>query len=55
MIFISHNFSGKLIERYDGILVMRDGRLEAAGTYAELMAHNAYFKNICEIKFGSLT
>ncbi len=55
VIFISHNFSGKLIERYDGILVMRDGRLEAAGTYAELMAHNAYFKNICEIKFGSLT
>jgi|GEM_PF-529420 len=54
VIFISHNFSGKLISRYDGILVMREGRLEAAGTYAELMAHNAYFKNICEIKFGGL-
>ena len=54
VIFISHNFSGKLIPRYDGILVMRDGRLEAAGTYAELMANNAYFRNICAIKFGSL-
>lgn len=52
VIFISHNFSGKLIDRYDGILVMREGCLEAAGTYAELMANNAYFKNICEIKFG---
>lgn len=52
VIFISHNFSGKLIEKYDKILVMNSGRLEAAGTYQELMANSPYFRKICEIKFG---
>ena len=52
MIFISHNFSGKLIRNYDQILVMSGGRLEAVGTYQELMANNNYFRRICEIKFG---
>ncbi|MBQ9929630.1 MAG: ABC transporter ATP-binding protein [Oscillospiraceae bacterium] len=52
VIFISHNFSGKLIECYDEILVMNAGRLEAAGTYRELLESSPYFRRICEIKFG---
>lgn len=52
VIFISHNFSGKLIQQYDEILVMGDGRLVAHGSYDELMAESDYFRRICEIKFG---
>ena len=52
VIFISHNFSGKLIKEYDEILVMEDGRLLDHGTYEELLSSCEYFKRICEIKFG---
>ena len=52
VIFISHNFSGKLIREYDKILVMDSGKLIASGTYEELIKTSPYFKRICEIKFG---
>lgn len=52
VIFISHNFSGKLITKYDEILVMKDGCLVAHGTYDTLMKTCDYFKHICTIKFG---
>lgn len=52
VIFISHNFSGKLIKEYDEILVMEAGRLLDHGTYEELLSSCEYFKHICEIKFG---
>ena len=51
-IFISHNFSGKLIREYDSILVMDNGNLLAAGTYDELLKNCEYFRRICDIKFG---
>ena len=53
MIFISHNFSGKLIRQYDEVLVMDKGRLVAHGHYNELVKTNPYFRRICDIKFGS--
>lgn len=53
MIFISHNFSGKLIREYDEVLVMDKGRLVAHGHYNELVKTNPYFRRICDIKFGS--
>lgn len=52
VIFISHNFSGKLIREYDEILVMKDGCLVAHGAYDELIKSNDYFRKICDIKFG---
>ncbi len=52
VIFISHNFSGKLIREYDEILVMDSGRLAAHGTYDELIGSCEYFRKICGIKFG---
>ena len=52
IIFISHNFSGKLICQYDDILVMEKGKLIAHGTYDELIKSCEYFRKICEIKFG---
>lgn len=52
VIFISHNFSGKLIREYDEILVMGDGKLISHGSYETLMKECEYFRKICEIKFG---
>ncbi len=52
VVFISHNFSGKLIREYDEILVMDNGKLLAHGTYEDLIRSCDYFKRICEIKFG---
>ena len=52
VVFISHNFSGKLIREYDEILVMDHGNLLAHGSYDELIQSCDYFKRICEIKFG---
>ncbi len=55
IIFVSHNFSGKLIREYDEILVMDNGRLLAHGAYDELLQSCDYFRRICDIKFGSLS
>lgn len=52
VIFISHNFSGKLLKKYDEILVMDKGKLLAHGTYDDLIESCDYFKKICDIKFG---
>lgn len=52
VIFISHNFSGKLIRKYDEILVMKDGCLVSHGNYDTLIDECEYFRRICEIKFG---
>ena len=52
VIFISHNFSGKLVREYDEILVMNNGKLLAHGKYNDLLNSCSYFKKICEIKFG---
>lgn len=53
VVFISHNFSGKLISKYDEILVMDQGKLVSHGTYDKLINECEYFKRICDIKFGS--
>lgn len=52
VVFISHNFSGKLIKEYDEILVMKDGCLVAHGSYEALINSNDYFRKICDIRFG---
>lgn len=52
VIFISHNFSGKLIKFYDEILLLDNGKIVAHGTYDELMKISPYFQKICNIKFG---
>ena len=54
VVFISHNFSGKLIRVYDDILVMQDGMLLTHGTFEELINNCDYFRRICDIKFGNI-
>jgi len=52
IIFVSHNFSGKLMREYDEIIVMGDGHVISHGHYNELIENCDYFKKICSIKFG---
>ena len=52
VVFISHNFSAQLIKKYDQILIMDKGNLIDTGTYDELIKRNAYFQEMCRIKFG---
>ena len=52
LIFISHNFSGKLIREYDKILIIEKGRLTGCGNFEDLLQSSAYFRRICDIKFG---
>lgn len=53
IIFISHNFSGKLIREYDEILLMDNGKLIDHGSYDVLLETSDYFKSLCHIKFGN--
>ena len=52
IIFVSHNFSGKLIRQYDEILIMDHRQLIDHGRYEELLVRSPYFARICDIKFG---
>ncbi len=55
IIVVSHNFSGKLVNKYDEILIMHSGKLVDHGTFDELIERNEYFNKICDIKFGDIT
>lgn len=42
-IVVTHTLEEALLRRYDGILVLRDGRIEERGTFEELMEKKGYF------------
>ena len=42
-IVVTHSLEESLLKRYDGILVMKDGRVEEFGTFDELMDAKGYF------------
>ena len=42
-IVVTHSLEENLLRRYDGILVLKDGRAVEFGTFDELMAQNDYF------------
>ena len=54
VIFISHNFSGKLVDKYDEILLLGDGKLLGHGSHEELLSSNPYYQHIWEIKNGEI-
>lgn len=52
VVFISHNFSGKLVRDYDEILLLEDGTLVSHGTHEELLLKSPEYQRIWEIKNG---
>lgn len=42
-IIVTHSLEEALLKQYDGILVLRNGRIEENGTFDELMNRNGYF------------
>lgn len=54
VIFISHNFSGKLVKDYDEILLLEAGSLIAHGSHEDLLGKSSDYKRIWSIKNGSV-
>mgnify|MGYP003289228027 CR=1 FL=1 len=54
VIFISHNFSGKLVKDYDEILLLEAGSLIAHGSHEDLLGKSSDYKRIWRIKNGSV-
>ncbi|MBR5513592.1 MAG: ABC transporter ATP-binding protein [Ruminococcus sp.] len=52
IIFVSHNFSNRLVSRYDEIILMEKGRINARGTHESLINNNSYYRRLMEIKNG---
>lgn len=42
-IIVTHTLEEALMKRYDGILVLKDGRIEESGRFEDLMAARGYF------------
>ncbi|MBP5606812.1 MAG: ABC transporter ATP-binding protein [Lachnospiraceae bacterium] len=42
-IVVTHSLEESLLKRYDGIVVLKDGRIEEKGTFSELMEKKGYF------------
>ncbi|MGN0295546.1 MAG: ABC transporter ATP-binding protein [Lachnospiraceae bacterium] len=42
-IVVTHALEESLLRRYDGIIVLKDGRIEEKGSFDELMAEKGYF------------
>lgn len=42
-IIVTHTLEESLLRRYDGILVLKDGRIDEAGSFDELMEKKGYF------------
>lgn len=40
---MTHGLEESLLRRYDGILVLKDGRIAETGTFDELMEKKGYF------------
>lgn len=46
MIHITHKLIPEMLEQYDEILVMKNGRIEEKGTFQELMERREYFYSL---------
>ena len=52
VIMVSNAFSGKLIEKYDAIILMDKGEILASGRHKELLKKSAMYREIYEIRCG---
>ena len=42
-ILVTHRLEAELLERYDAVIVMKDGQVQEMGRFSELMAQRGYF------------
>ncbi|MDD6175035.1 MAG: hypothetical protein PUC59_04665 [Firmicutes bacterium] len=40
---VTHTLNEALLRRYDGIIVLKNGRIEESGSFDELMEKRGYF------------
>lgn len=52
-IVVTHKLEGGLLERFDRILVLRDGRITEQGTFRELLEKNGYFAALYKVSTGA--
>ena len=46
---VTHKLEEKTLARFDGIVVMRNGRVEELGTFEELMEKKDYFYSLYQV------
>ncbi len=46
---VTHKLEEKTLTRFDGIVVMRNGRVEEIGTFEELMEKKEYFYSLYQV------
>ena len=51
-IIVTHGLEESLLRRYDGILVLKDGRIAETGTFDELMEQKGYFYSLFTVSQG---
>ncbi len=51
-IVVTHRLEEKLLEQYDKIFVLRDGRIAEQGTFRDLMARRRYFYSLYHVANG---
>ncbi len=49
-VVVTHSLEESLLKRYDGILVLRDGRIAEPGTYEELLQAKGYFSALYNVE-----
>jgi len=48
-IIVTHQLEEALLSRYDEIIVMKNGKIEEAGTFAELIEQKGYFYSLYNV------
>ena len=48
VINITHNLDKEILQRYDEIICMQNGKISGIGDYETLYSQNMYFRGLCE-------
>ena len=48
VINITHNLDKKILQKYNEIIVMKNGKISGVGDYETLYNKNLYFRQLCE-------
>ena len=43
---VTHSLDGSLLNRYDGVLAMKDGTIVESGSFEQLMERKGYFYSL---------